>query len=160
RNTFTFDSRGNRTVNNQGGARTTTTYDAANQIVYSLAAAGRTTYVFDANGNQQVVRNPDGTRVTTTWNYESQPTKYSQPANVTYPVVTMAYNADSQRVQKQSSVGTTKFIWDEHNYVAETDGANTVQTVYTNEPTITGEAVSTRVSAASVYHHFDAIGST
>src|SRR6516165_1505960 len=45
RNTFTFDSRGNRTVNNQGGTRTTTTYDVANQIVYSFAAGGRTTYV-------------------------------------------------------------------------------------------------------------------
>ena len=53
RNTFTFDSRGNRTLNNQGGTRTTTTYDAANQIVYSLAAAGRTTYIFDKNGTNR-----------------------------------------------------------------------------------------------------------
>jgi YD repeat-containing protein len=90
-------------VNNQGGSRTTTTtYDAANQIVYSQAVAGRTTYVFDANGNQQVVKNPDGTRVTTTWNFENQPTQYNQPSNLTCPVVTMAYNADNQRVQKRS----------------------------------------------------------
>ena len=102
RNTFVFDSRGNRTLNNQGGARTTTSYDAANQIVYSQAAGGRTTYVFDANGNQQVVRNPDGTRVTTTWDYENQPTRYNQPGNLTYPVVTMMYNADNRRVEKQA----------------------------------------------------------
>jgi YD repeat-containing protein len=58
--------------------------------------------VFDANGNQQVVKNPDGTRVTTTWNYENQPTRHNQPSNLTFPVVTMAYNADNQRVQKVS----------------------------------------------------------
>lgn len=97
-----FDSRGNRTVNNQAGSRTTTTYDAGNQIICSVAAGGRTTYVFDANGNQQIVKNPDGTRTTVTWNYENQPTKYSQPWNATYPVVTMAYNADNQRVEKDS----------------------------------------------------------
>jgi hypothetical protein len=57
---------------------------------------------FDKNGNQQVVRNPDGTRVTTTWNYENQPTQYNQPANATYPVVTMAYNAANQRIQQKA----------------------------------------------------------
>jgi YD repeat-containing protein len=102
RNTFTFDSRANRLLNNQGGTRTTTVYDVANQIVYSSAAAGRTTYTFDSNGNQQIVKSPGGTRVTTTWNFENQPTQYNQPANTTYPVVTMAYNADNQRVQKKS----------------------------------------------------------
>jgi uncharacterized protein RhaS with RHS repeats len=102
RNTFVFDSRGNRTLNNQAGSRTTTTYDAANQIAYAVAAGGRTTYVFDSNGNQQIVKNPDGTRTTVTWNYENQPTKCSQPWNATYPVVTMAYNADNQRVQTQA----------------------------------------------------------
>jgi YD repeat-containing protein len=99
RNTFTYDSRGNRTVNNQAGTRTTTTYDAANQIVYSLAAAGRTTYTFDSNGNQQVVRNPDGTRTTTTWDYENQPTLYKLS---TGGRITMAYNADNQRTRKDS----------------------------------------------------------
>jgi hypothetical protein len=31
----------------------------------------RATYTFDANGNQQIVRNPDGTRTTTTWDFEN-----------------------------------------------------------------------------------------
>jgi hypothetical protein len=29
---------------------------------------------------------------------------------------------------------TTNFIWDEQNYLAETDQNNVIQTVYTNEP--------------------------
>lgn len=88
-----------RTLNNRGGTRTTTTYHGANQIVYSRAAAGRTTYTFDANGNQQVVRNPDNTRTTTTWDYENQPTLYKLSTGAR---VTMAYNADNQRTRKDS----------------------------------------------------------
>jgi hypothetical protein len=48
------------------------------------------------------VTNPDGPRVTPISNLEIVPTQYNQPSNLTYPVVTMAYNADNQRVQKRS----------------------------------------------------------
>jgi len=34
--------------------------------------------------------------------FENQPTRYSQPANTTNPIVTMLYNADNQRVQKKA----------------------------------------------------------
>src|SRR5579872_2143989 len=55
---------------------------------------------------------------------------------------------------------TTKFIWDDENCLAEADGSNTINTVYTNEPQQYGNLVSSRISAATSYHHFDAIGST
>ena len=71
------------------------------QIVYAPATTGRTSYVFDATGNEQVVKTLDGTRVTT-WNFDRQPTQYNQPSNATYPVVAMAYNSDNQRVREQA----------------------------------------------------------
>src|SRR5262245_46725644 len=55
---------------------------------------------------------------------------------------------------------TTNYIWDEQNYLAETDGTNTIQTVYTNEPEQYGNLVSSRISGTTSFHHFDAIGST
>src|SRR5260221_14508213 len=55
---------------------------------------------------------------------------------------------------------TTNYIWDEQNYLAETDENNVVQTVYTNEPEQYGNLVSTRISGTTSYHHFDALGST
>src|SRR5258708_15551493 len=59
---------------------------------------------------------------------------------------------------------TTNYIGDEDNLLAETDGSNVVQTVYTNEPEQYGNLVSTRLPVAgtptTVYHHFDALGST
>src|SRR5437899_12171651 len=55
---------------------------------------------------------------------------------------------------------TTNYIWDEQNYLAETDVSNVVQTAYTNEPQQYGNLVSSRISGTTSYHHFDAIGST
>ena len=55
---------------------------------------------------------------------------------------------------------TTKYIWDEQNYVAEADATDTINVVYTNEPQQYGNLVSTRISSTSSYHHFDALGST
>jgi RHS repeat-associated protein len=54
----------------------------------------------------------------------------------------------------------TNFIWDEHYCIAETDGTNVVQVVYTNEPAQYGNLISTRVGSTTSWHHFDALGST
>src|SRR5579863_822272 len=55
---------------------------------------------------------------------------------------------------------TTNYIWDEENIVAEADGTNTINVVYTNEPEQYGNLVSSRISGTTSYHHFDALGST
>ena len=59
---------------------------------------GRGTYVYDANGNQQIEQPAIGNRTTTTWNYENQPTLYRLPAGSR---VTMIYNGDNRRVRIQ-----------------------------------------------------------
>lgn len=81
------------------GTRTTTAYYAANQIRYSLAAAGRATYTFDTTGNQQIVLNPDAIRATTTWSYGNQATFYRLADGSR---VTMTYSSDLRRVQKDA----------------------------------------------------------
>jgi RHS repeat-associated protein len=55
---------------------------------------------------------------------------------------------------------TTKYIWDDDNYLAEAGATDTINVVYTNEPQQYGNLVSTRISSTTSYHHFDAIGST
>src|SRR5437870_9486279 len=58
---------------------------------------------------------------------------------------------------------TTKYVWDEDNLLAEADGNDAIQTVYTNAGAPAqqyGNLVSSRISGTTSYHHFDALGST
>ena len=55
---------------------------------------------------------------------------------------------------------TTKFIWDDDNLLAEADATDTINVVYTNEPQQYGNLISSRISGATSYHHFDGLGST
>src|SRR5579863_5307695 len=67
----------------------------------------------------------------------------------------------SPRLQRNLTMPTTtNYIWDEQNYLVESDGTNTINVVYTNEPQQYGNLVSTRISSTTSYHHFDAGGST
>jgi RHS repeat-associated protein len=159
--TFTYDAAGNRTLKNIDSARTTTVYDAANQLDYSVAAAGRTTYTFDNNGNQQIVEAPNGDRTTNTWDYENLTTKVEQPGN---SVSTYTWNADNHRVGKNVDGTETKMVWDDENILLETDGSNSTKVIYTLEPQVYGNVISERRKDGVIwtpsYYHFDALGST
>ncbi len=157
RHTFTYDNRGNRILKNLDGQRTTSTYDAANQLKYSEDASGRTTYTFDADGNQHVVQAPSGDRTTNVWDYENKLVGVQHPAGSRE---TMAYDPDGKRVMLEESATTTKYVWDEQNYLQETDAGDVTQVTYTNEPRTYGNLISQRESGASHYYLFDALGST
>jgi RHS repeat-associated protein len=159
RQTFAYDDTGNRTLKNIDSVRTTYAYDVANQVKYGQAAAGRTSFAYDATGNQRIEQPPTGNRTTTTWNFENQPTQYLLPAG---SPVTMSYNGDNRRVISQQGATSTKFVWDATTdaYLAELDGANAVQAVYTNEPQHYGSVVSQRRSSTSHWPHADALGTT
>ena len=99
-NTFVYDPVGNRLVLNESGTKTTTTYDAANQIQYSEALSGRTTYTFDADRNQQIVQQPNGDRTTNIWDYENRLKAVALPDATR---VSMSYNAENRRVSREES---------------------------------------------------------
>lgn len=80
------------------GTRTSYAYDAANQLIYGAEALGRTTYTFDPNGNQQVELSPLGTRTTTVWDFENQPSGMLLPNGNR---MTYTYNADFRRVKTE-----------------------------------------------------------
>ncbi len=132
RNTFTYDPAGNRLLKNESGARTTYSYDAANQLETSIDASGTTTYTFDADGNQQLVQAPNNDRTTTTWDYENKTTLVELASGIRN---TIAYEPDGLRIKLAESAGTKKFIWDDQNYLAESDGSDDINVVYTNTGT-------------------------
>jgi uncharacterized protein RhaS with RHS repeats len=54
----------------------------------------RTTYVYDANGNQRIVLEPSGARTTHTWDYENKQILVVQPGGTR---VTCSYAPDGLR---------------------------------------------------------------
>ena len=97
--TYTYDPVGNRLTEINGGVRTTSSYDAANELTRSQVVAGITTYTSDASGNLLTSRNPSNQRTTNTWDFENRLTKVALPSGI---VDTFTYNGDGQRVQKRT----------------------------------------------------------
>ncbi len=157
RHTFTYDSVGNRTLKIEDGARTTLVYDACNQLATSEDVSGTTTFTYDGNGNQTVLQKPSGDRTTQVWDYENRLVKTIQPSG---GVTSMAYDADGLRLKLEEPTGTKLFVWDDQNYLAETDAAGTTQAAFTTEPSTYGSLISHRKAGASTTYHFDALGST
>ncbi len=157
RDTYTYDAAGNRLLKIHDGARTSYSYDAANQLKWTNDGTGRTTYTFDADGNQQAVREPSGNRTTYSWDYENKMILSRLPDATRS---TMSYEPDGLRVKLEEPSETKKFVWDDQNYLSETDAANDTQVVYTNEPARYGNLVSQRRGSTTNWFHFDAIGST
>jgi YD repeat-containing protein len=79
--------------------RHTFTYDAANQLRHTLGDSARTAFTFDANGNQQVTRDPNGDRTTNVWDYENKLALTQLPSGAR---VTALYNPDGLRVDEDS----------------------------------------------------------
>ena len=157
RHTFTYDSVGNRTLKIEDGERTTLVYDACNQLLTSADAGGTTTFTYDGNGNQTVVQKPNGDRTTQIWDYEKRLVKTIQPSG---GVTSIAYDADGLRLKLEEPTGTKLFVWDDQNYLAETDGAGATETAFTAEPSAYGSLISHRKAGETTTYHFDALGST
>jgi RHS repeat-associated protein len=143
----------------ENGARTTGVFDAASQIRYTQDGSGRTTYTFDANGNQQSALEPNGDRTTYSWDCENQNTLVRLADG---SGVTMTYNHDFRRVRNDGGASSTFFIWDVENdsYLMETDGAGSTAASYTNEPIHYGRLLSQRRDSTTSYYHLDGHGST
>jgi RHS repeat-associated protein len=156
-NTYSYDAAGNRRTQNLGGSITTYSYNSCNHIIDALDAAGRTSYVFDSNGNQITTIPPMDGRTTTSWDYENLPTVYQLSSGGR---VTATYNADASRVTKATAAGTTQFVWDGNSYLQEAAGSGATTCDYTNEPTAYGNVISQYRSSVASYLHFDGLGST
>jgi RHS repeat-associated protein len=139
------------------GAPTTSTYNAANELVTSQASAGVTTNTYDGSGNLLTSLAPGIQWTTNTWDGENRLTQVVLPSGI---VDSFAYNGDGLRVQKQDSTGTTKHVWDGQNILLETNASNAIQVVYTLEPALYGELVSQRRSGTTSFFQFDGLGST
>jgi RHS repeat-associated protein len=159
--TSIYDPLGNRLVKIDGGTRTTSTFDAANQTRYAQEPSGRTTFAYDGAGNQFRQLSPSLQITTSVFDYEGMNRATVLPAGSR---VTSTYDADRRRVARETASGTRKFIHDGQNILEETDGSNLAQAIYTLEPAGYGNLISQRQLQSGTWtplqYVFDALGNT
>ncbi|MGL4464394.1 MAG: hypothetical protein ACRDD1_11235 [Planctomycetia bacterium] len=113
----------------------------------SFDVATRTTFAFDAAGNQRT-ETADGARTTYVWDYENRMTALVPPTGTRS---TYAYDPDGLRVQADEAAAATRFVWDDAQRLLTEKNAATDATTgsATLEPVPYGRIVSTRRCGAA-----------
>jgi len=154
---FEYDNAGNRLLGIDGTARTTYTYDFANQLNKSEDASGVTSYTYDLDGNRTRKETP------------SELTDYTYDAagrmTLAEPIagnVEFVYNGLGQRVTKETPTETVQFVYDFQRLLQETDAQDDVQKQYTFAPEDYGQLVSEHndLEDASSFYNCDGQWST
>ncbi|HEY5314494.1 MAG TPA: hypothetical protein VIK18_18320, partial [Pirellulales bacterium] len=158
---YTYDLAGNRLTAFDGTSDTTSSYDAANQLISTTGSTGTIMYQNDAAGNRTATIDPVAGTTTYTWDYENRLMQIQNPDGST---TTYTYNGLGQRQQLTTASGTTNFVYDDQNLLVETDGSGTTQLYYTAAGGTGdyGDYVSQRRGSSSAdtdYYAYDAIGS-
>ena len=156
KNTFTYDQVGNRLRQYHNTGLTLSSFDNANRLQYDATSSGRTTYSYDAAGNQLMVEPATGARTTNTWDFENMNTQADLPTTV----VTYTYRFDQTRMSKADPMEMTFFVWDQKNILNETNELFSVTVENTYEPVAYGNLESRRWSGETQFYHYNELGST
>ena len=123
--TFTYDPAGNRTLLDDSGRRTTSTFDGANQLLLDVTPSGRTTHLYDDAGNQTTLNAPAATTFYL-WDVKNRLTVVEPVAGP----VSMSYDADGRRLLRQTPTQSRQFVFDFEKVLQEADGSGTTQEQY------------------------------
>jgi RHS repeat-associated protein len=153
--TITYDLAGNRTLLIDSGLRTTSTYDAANELVLDQALAGRTTYGYDLAGNRSQTTAPS----TTTYYDWDVHNRLTQAVPVAGPV-TMSYDGDGRRNRRQTPTQTRRYVYDFDKVLQDTDDTGVTQKQYASTEEQYGNLLSAYGGGQATYYAYDGLGST
>ena len=139
---FSYDYVGNRlsSIDNP-----TWSYNTDNE----LTGYGATSMTYDANGNMTGWSDSSGSH-TLTYDFENRLASF-----VTSSVTAnYLYDPQGRRLQKTVNGIATKYLWDGATMIAELDGTNQVQRIYTYNPQ-TMEPVSTAIGCNAYFYIID-----
>ena len=180
--TISYDGVGNRTSVSASGIGTSSlngsagfTYDTKNQLLEELSnryGSFTDDFGFDSSGNPTSFKgttksyNSNNQQTATGFTYDSNgnPTAYNGVSLTFDPenrltahgsTLTAGYRGDGLRASKQTSSGTSYFLYDGSNPVVELDASGSVSATNSFSPR---GVVSRRVSSVSVLYTFDPEG--
>jgi RHS repeat-associated protein len=148
---FQYDALGNRVIANQNGSITSSSYDAANELVLLTPASGMpTTSSHDPNGNL-TLENAGGSLTSYSWDFENR------LIGVAYPTgqrQTFGYAANGHR--NQFTIPGSGLA----HHLLSTNAGLVTQVHYTNNPGYWGGLVSQNQNGVSTFYGFDGPGNT
>ncbi|MFH1303968.1 MAG: RHS repeat-associated core domain-containing protein, partial [Planctomycetota bacterium] len=143
---------------------TTFVYDDANRIKTSEDINGISTYIYDANGNKNIVIAPDLERTTYSWDFENQHTEieFYDSGSSSYETIENVYNGELKRISQSQGSIEKKFVWDNENILLVTDDMDVTQYAFTLAPDEYGSLISQYDTSAmeTSWHLYDVQGST
>ncbi|WP_197444224.1 RHS repeat domain-containing protein [Maioricimonas rarisocia] len=120
----------------------------------SSAAAGLTTWTYDANGNQLTIEVPSGDLTTNTWDYENRLTRVEHSDG---SITTYAYDPDNHRVEKDDGVDVVRFVYDGNNILQERSDLGTLEAAFTYIPQPYAQVIIQHRDTESSFYHPDGI---
>lgn len=138
-------------------------YDPVNRLIEefgplsSKEGGGRyhMSYSYDGDGSQTKVEK-DGKEVTLY--YYDEESRLTQVTNPLGQATRYTYDGDGKRLRLQDVTGTTVFVYDGNEVVAEIDPTGTLKVAYTRLPG--GRLVSQWQGGETFWYHLDGLGST
>jgi RHS repeat-associated protein len=122
-------------------------YNASNELISNSQGS----YTYDANGS--TLSDPTGKMYT--WDFENRLSSTFVPSTGT---ITFRYDPFGRRIQKSSPLGTTNYLYDQKNLVAEVDSSGNVIARYTQGKGIDRPLAQLR-SGTTSYYQQDGLGS-
>ena len=137
---FTYDPEGNRlsSIDNSPWS-----YNTDNE----LTGYGATSMTYDANGN---MTSDSSASSTLTYDFENRLASYTTASTT----ANYLYDPQGRRLQKILNSVVTRYLWDGATMIAELDGTNQVQRIYTYNPQ-TMEPVSTAIGCTAYFYITD-----
>jgi RHS repeat-associated protein len=122
-------------------------YNSSNELTSNSSGS----YTYDNNGNTLT----DASGKSYTWDFENRLVSAVVPASGT---VAFKYDPFGRRIEKSSPLGTTNYLYDGANILAETDSSGNVLATYTHHLAIDEPLAEMRASSAD-YYQADGSGS-
>jgi YD repeat-containing protein len=115
-------------------------YNPSNQLISTPSGS----YTYDNNGN--TLTDPSGKSYT--WDFENRLVSAVVPGTGT---VTFKYDPFGRRIQKNSTLGTTNYLYDGLNILEELDGVGSLLSRYTHGSDDVDERLSEQRSGTTSY---------
>ncbi len=139
---FTYDPVGNRLTSIDNPSWT---YNTDNE----LTGYGVTSMTYDANGNMTGWSDSSGSH-NLSYDFENRLASYTTASTT----ASYLYDPQGRRLQKKVNGVVTRYLWDGATMIAELDGTNQVQGIYTYNPQ-SMEPVSTAIGCTAYFYITD-----